>query len=335
MNASIYENCNEEHFYDSSEFRYSISSIFYSFLFIVGFPLNVASLCFLVRGKKRVTEIKIYMISLTIADLLFVTFLPFWIDYYYRRGNWIFSSFMCSLWGSLFYINTYNTIFLLALISFTRYLAVSQPVKVAQSSQNRRGVALTALIWTLTISVALPILINHKDHINKTNGTIRCFEYYQEADTKIKLLILHLVMLLGFIVGFGVVIANSVLILQRLSMTKEILRPSQRLKTRAFRMVLAVFVIYIVCFLPYHIVHLFWTLLVLNFWESKNCTFRKSVNDVHQVALCLMSINCILDPVLYCFLSRRFKQYFKELTQSWRQKCTIRRSSKPEAIQLS
>ncbi|XP_038659246.1 platelet-activating factor receptor-like [Scyliorhinus canicula] len=337
MNASTYlGNCSEEHFYDTSEFRYTITSVFYSFLFIVGLPVNITSLWFLVRGKKGVTEIKIYMISLTVADLLFVIFLPFWIDYSYRKGNWIFSSFMCSLWGSLFYINTYNTILLLALISFTRYLAVSQPVKVAQSTQNVRGFTLTALIWTTTIGAALPTLINHKQHVIGANGSnLRCFEYYQEEGTKIEVLIIHLVMLLGFIIGFGVVIANSALILRRLSIDKKTLGPSHRLKTRAFRMVLAVLVIYIVCFLPYHVVHLFWTILVLNFWKPVDCTTRKSVNDVHQVFLCLMCMNCILDPILYCFLTTSFRQYLNELIQSCSRKGTTRRSPTLQEIQLS
>ncbi|XP_078412868.1 platelet-activating factor receptor-like [Cetorhinus maximus] len=320
MNTSKYSgNCSEEHFYVTSGIRYTASYVFYSFLFIVGLPLNIASLCVLTRSIKGLTEIKIYMISLTVSDLLFVTFFPFWIDYFYRGGNWIFSSFTCSLWGSLFYINTYTTIFFLAVISFTRYLAVSKPVKVAQSRQNARGFALTALIWTTTICFSLPTLINHEDHINETNEKhLKCFEYYRKKDIKTKLLSIHVLMFLGFIVGFGVVITNSVLILRRLSNDRRTFRSSQKLKVRAFRMVLAVLVIYIVCFLPYHMIHLPWTLLVLNFWESGDCTFRKSVNDVHQVFLCLMCINCILDPILYCFLTTGFRQYLEELTQPWK-----------------
>ncbi|XP_067900726.1 platelet-activating factor receptor-like [Heterodontus francisci] len=334
MNNSTHSgNCSEEHFYDTSEFRYQFFTIIYSFLFIVGLPENIAALYFLVRStaNKRLTEVKIYMISLTAADLLFVTFLPFWIDYYYREGNWAFASFMCSLCGSLFYINTYNTIFFLAFISFTRYLAVSQPVKTAQSKQIKRGFALTAFIWTITLFFSLPFLIDNESHLNRKDSKISCFENYREG--KILILIIHLLMLLGFFLSFGVVIANRVLILRKLSVDQEKLRTSQsRLKIRAFRMVFTVLIIYVICFLPHHLVQLPWVLLVLNFWQSDDCAFRKTVNDVHQVTLCLMCINCILDPILYCFLTENFKQYLKELTQSCRRKYILKSSPKPQEI---
>ncbi|XP_020388656.1 platelet-activating factor receptor-like [Rhincodon typus] len=337
MTTSTYlETCNEKQFYHTSEVTYKISATFYSFIVIVGVPENVVALYFLMCNKKELTEAKIYMISLTVADLLFVIFLPFWIDYYYREGDWIFSSVACSLWGSLFYINTYNTIFFLAVISFTRYRAVSQPVKVVQSRQIVRGLALTALIWTLTICFSLPIVINHEDYLVKTNTSHeRCFESYGEKN-KSQIIVIHMLMELGFVVSFGVVAANNVLILRTLSVDQKTLRTSQnKFKTRAFRLVLMVLIIYTVSFLPYHLVHLLWTLLVLNFWKSDDCAFRKTVNDAHHISLCLMCTNCILDPILYCFMTTNFRQYFKELRQSFTRKYILRRNPKPQEIQLA
>uniref|UniRef100_UPI00398E3879 platelet-activating factor receptor-like n=1 Tax=Pristiophorus japonicus TaxID=55135 RepID=UPI00398E3879 len=331
-------NCSEEHLFDTSDFRYTLFPVIYSFLFIVGLPINIAALVFLVRNKatKRLTEVKIYMISLTVADLMFIAFLPFWIDYYNRGGDWKFHSFMCSLCGSLFYINTYNTVFFLALISFTRYLAVYRPVKAARSRRILRGFISTAVIWLATICFSLPTLINSQRHVVRADdGMLRCFESYKQPSTKTELLVMHLLILLGFLASFGVVIANSALILRRLSVDQQLLRISQgRLQKRAFRMVLLVLTIYLFCFLPHHLVQLPWLLLVLNFWKSTDCAFRRIVNDVHQVTLCLMCINCVLDPILYCFLTVNFREYVKGLTQSCRSKCTLSSSPKPQVIQL-
>ncbi|XP_072436228.1 platelet-activating factor receptor-like [Chiloscyllium punctatum] len=336
-NSTRFENCNEKQFYDTSEVTYTVSAIFYSVIVLVGVPENVAALYFLICKRKELTEAKIYMISLTVADLLFVTFLPLWIDYYYRRGNWIFSSFVCSLWGSLFYINTYNTIFFLAAISFIRYRAVSQPVTAAQSRQIVRGSVLTALIWTLTVCFSLPIVINHEDYLFKTNtSNERCFESHEAKDTRTQVIVMHMLMELGFVLSFVVVITNNVLILRLLSAEQKALRTSQnKFKTRASRLVLMVLIIYTVSFLPYHVVHLLWTLLVLNFWKSDDCAFRKTVNDVHHISLCLMCTNCILDPILYCFMTTNFRQYFKKLRLSFTRKCLLGRSPKPQEIQLS
>ncbi|XP_078261993.1 platelet-activating factor receptor-like [Rhinoraja longicauda] len=326
-------NCTRAQYYETSAFKYTFFIVIYSLLFIIGLPENIAACCYLVSNKanKRLTEVKIYMISLTLADLLFITFLPFWIDYYYHNGHWRFPDFTCSFFGSLFYINTYSTLFFLSLISFTRFLAVSRPVKTAQSVQRNRGIGVTVLIWLLIVCCSLYILIDHKKHTNKINSnTTSCFEDYTEGNAKSQLLVIHSLMLLAFVVTLGAVIGNYVLILRRLSTEQAALRvPHRKLKKKAVRMVLTVLVIYMVCFLPYHLIQLPWMLLVLDVVHSNDCLFRKAFNDVHQVTLGLMSINCVLDPVVYCFLTEDFRLYLRELTRYCRGKCAL--GSKPRS----
>ncbi|XP_032881595.1 platelet-activating factor receptor-like [Amblyraja radiata] len=320
-------NCTNDQYYKTSDFKYPFFIVIYSLLFIIGLPVNIAACCYLVSSKanKRLSEVKIYMISLTLADLLYIMLLPFWIDYYYHGGYWRFPAFTCSLFGSLFYINTYSTLFFLSLISFTRYLAVSRPVKTAQSAQRNRGIGVTVLVWLLIVCCSLCILIDNKNHVNKRNdNTTSCFENYTEKNEKTQLLVIHSLMLLAFVVTLGAVIGNYVLIIRRLSREQTALRvPQHKLKKKAVRMVLTVLVIYMVCFLPYHLIQLPWMLLVLNVVHSNDCLFRKTFNDVHQVTLGLMSINCVLDPVVYCFLTEDFRRYLRELTCYCRDKCVL------------
>ncbi|XP_069788163.1 platelet-activating factor receptor-like [Narcine bancroftii] len=322
--------------FEVSEFRNPFFVVIYSILFIVGLPGNLAAFYYFVhnKAKKRLTEVKIYMISLALADLLFIVFLPFWIDYYSHGGHWRFSDFLCSFCGSLFFINTYNTLFFLSLISFTRYLAVSRPVKVAQSKQIQRGGVITVIIWIGTVSPSLKVLVNNKSHIIEINNSKRCFENYFDRDVKTQLLVIHSLMLLGFVLTLGAVIANSVLILRRLSVDRTVLGLHQsKLKKRAFRMVLRVLVVYLVCFLPYHLIQLPWVMLVLDVWESSDCVLRKAFNDAHQVTLGLMTINCALDPIVYCFLTKDFKQHLRDLTRYYMGNCTLKSSSKSQTIQ--
>lgn len=325
-------NCTSDQYYNTSDFKYTFFIVIYSLVFIIGLPVNIAACCYLVRSKanKRLSEVKIYMISLTLADLLYIMFLPFWIDYYLHRGDWRFHTFTCSLFGSLFYINTYSTLFFLSLVSFTRYLAVSRPVKTAQSAQRNRGIGVTVLVWLLIVCCSLCILIDNKKHVNEKNGTMSCFEDYTEGKQWKELLVIHSLMLLAFVVTLGAVISNYVLILRKLSREQTGLRvPQHKLKKKAVRMVLTVLVIYMVCFLPYHLIQLPWMLLVLDVVHSTDCPFRKTFNDVHQVTLGLMSINCVLDPVIYCFLTEDFRRYLRELTRYCRDKCVL--GSKPRS----
>ena len=110
-----------------SEFRYTLFPVFYGIVFILGLLANCYALFILrrLRHSKTMSEICIYMINLTMADLLFVCALPFWIGYYSLGGDWIYSDFMCCVEGLLFFINTYCSILFLAAISVNRYWAIS------------------------------------------------------------------------------------------------------------------------------------------------------------------------------------------------------------------
>ncbi|XP_007892729.1 platelet-activating factor receptor [Callorhinchus milii] len=325
-------NCSKEDFFNTSEFRYIVFPVIYSFIFALGLPANLAALWFLIRrnSNKELSEVKIYMINLTAADLLFIIFLPLWIKYYIQEGNWTSSSFLCSLNGSLFYINTYSSVYFLALISFNRYRAVVHPLRAAQLRQKMRGFIISTGIWIVTIAWSLPVLIYHKEHLNRSNNSnkFRCFENYQDMNSVFKLKVTHSLVLICFVIAFGVVIVTCILILQVLSATQQALGSAQRnLKNRAFRMVIAVMMIFIICFVPHHLLQVPWLLLVLDVWKTEDCKFRKNINDIHQVTSCLMSINCILDPIMYCFLTTNFKQYITQFMQTCRALCSLRRTS--------
>lgn len=85
-------------------------------------------------------------------------------------------------------------------------------------------------------------------------------------------------------------------------------------KRRALQMLLAVVGVFVLCFLPHHIVQGPWTLAVLQIeqgwghveWGRQT---RQALNDAHQITLLLMGLNCILDPVVYCFATRKFRKF--------------------------
>lgn len=330
---------NSTEFLDS-EFRYMLFPVAYSIFFLMGFIANVYVLFVLrcLRQAKAMGEIRIYMTNLTIADLLFVCALPFWISYYSRRGDWVFRDFMCQLTGSLFFINTYVTILFLGAISLNRYWAVTQPLDAASSDHRRRGIIVSIVIWLFTVSMAIPNLTS--PGINLTSGKTQCFEgYHNETDyQKRKVAITHfLIIALFFLVFFLVVVCNFLIARALLSqhtpqskfrsdtiiskksnrtMSSSSKRP-RGVKRRALQMLLAVVGVFVLCFLPHHIVQGPWVLAVLQITEGWGHVgwyqdTRQLLNDAHQVTLVLMGLNCVLDPVVYFFATRRFRRFIKD-----------------------
>ncbi|XP_068608449.1 platelet-activating factor receptor [Brachionichthys hirsutus] len=325
---------NEAGFLDS-EFRYVLFPVIYGIIFILGLFANVYVLFVLrwLREAKAMGEIRIYMTNLTIADLLFVCALPFWIGYYSRHGNWIYADFMCRLTGSFFFINTYCSILFLGAISVNRYWAVTKPLDAASSDHRRRGIIVSVAIWALTIAMAVPHLIVSGINTDENNVT-RCFEGYQNETDSEKTMVAttHFTIIgLFFVVFFLVVICNS-LIARALLSEKPVgeLHPDQAVsvrsnrssmpersravKHRALQMLWAVVGVFVLCFVPHHVIQGPWVLAVLQIeegwghmvWDQST---RQALNDAHQITLALMGLNCILDPVVYCFATRKFRRF--------------------------
>lgn len=312
-----------------SQFRYVLFPTAYGIIFILGLLANLYVLFILrcLREAKAMGEIRIYMTNLTIADLLFVCALPFWIGYYSRHGNWVYTDFMCRLTGSLFFINTYCSILFLGAISINRYWAVTRPLDAASSDHRLRGIIISFIIWVLTVAMAIPYLVSPATNTDE-NQVIRCFEGYQnQTDSEKKMVAATHFAIIGlFFVVFSLVLVCNLLIAQALlssnaksvhlsGSSKSLSSQKPRgVKRTALQMLLAVVGVFVVCFLPHHVIQGAWTLAVLQIKQGWGHVgwgqgTRQALNDAHQITLLLMGLNCILDPVVYCFATRKFRRY--------------------------
>ncbi|XP_030575420.1 LOW QUALITY PROTEIN: platelet-activating factor receptor-like [Archocentrus centrarchus] len=321
-----------------SEFRYVLFPVFYTIFFILGFFANLYMLFVLrcLRQAKAMGEIHIYMTNLTIADLLFVCALPFWISYYIHKGDWKYGDFMCRLMGSFFFINNYGTILFLAAISINRYWAVTRPLDAASSDHRVRGIIVCVSIWVFVLAMSVPFLVSPGVNENFKNNNVirRCFEGYQNetTDKKQTVAVTHfLITGLFFVVFLLVVICNFLIArvlvsqnptlsviqssaaLSKKSTVSSTLKIPRGVKRRALQMLSAVVGVFVLCFLPHHVVQGPWALAVLEIEEgfghvNYSRATRQVLNDAHQITLVLMGLNCILDPVVYYFATGKFRR---------------------------
>ncbi|KAM6953183.1 uncharacterized protein FYW47_013791 [Aplochiton taeniatus] len=97
-------------------------------------------------------------------------------------------------------------------------------------------------------------------------------------------------------------------------------------KRRALRMVLSCFSLFLLCFAPYHINFLLY--LMVSQGIVSHCATRLAVHQFHPVSLCLASVSCCLNPLLYYFLTSEFRRHFSRRTSSF----TSSMASSPLAI---
>ncbi|XP_020374051.1 platelet-activating factor receptor [Rhincodon typus] len=300
-----------------AEFRYTLLPIVYSLVFILGLIGNCYVLWVFKRmtPAKSMTEIKIFMVNLSVADLLFILALPFWVVYYSTKGNWIFGDIPCRVAGCLFFINNYCSIVFLSVISYNRYCAVAYPVETVQYNGRKRGFIISTIIWTVVVGSAIPFLCQRGT--NEVGGVTHCFEGY-DMNSALPVVIIQFILIGAFFIAFLVTIICNFLILNLLSTKAAQPSRSEKVKKQAFRMVCAVITVFCICFVPHHLVQGPWTLTVLEMWRREDCVFRRAVNDAHQITLSLMGLNCTLDPIIYCFLTKKFRKFLTQRLSRWK-----------------
>ncbi|XP_073668430.1 platelet-activating factor receptor-like [Paramisgurnus dabryanus] len=305
----------------ASEFRYTLFPIFYSVIFVLGLAANCYALYVLhkMRDSKAMNEIRIYMTNLTVADLLFVFTLPCWIGYYANNGIWKYSDVVCRIKGSFYFINTYCSFFL-ATININRYWAVTRPLIAASSNCWKRGAIISAGVWGLTLSASIKFLIDPGLQEDRTTANNRCFEGYRnETDsTKNTVATIHFLIIAVFFVVFLIVILCNISIARTL-LSQPISQPRASTGKRfggtkriALKMLFAIVGVFVICFLPHHVVQGPWVLSVLGLREKEwSMKTHQLINDAHQITLMLMGLNCILDPLVYCFATTKFRKYIQ------------------------
>ncbi|XP_060904880.1 putative P2Y purinoceptor 10 [Labrus mixtus] len=86
-------------------------------------------------------------------------------------------------------------------------------------------------------------------------------------------------------------------------------------KRRALRMVLSCSALFLFCFAPYHINFLLYLMVSQDI--VSHCATRLAVLQFHPVSLCLASLSCCLNPLLYYFLTAEFRSHLTRRTSSF------------------
>lgn len=86
-------------------------------------------------------------------------------------------------------------------------------------------------------------------------------------------------------------------------------------KRRALQMVLGCSTLFLLCFAPYHLNFLLY--LMVSQKMMSNCVTQLAVRQFHPVSLCLASLSCCLNPLLYYFLTAEFRLHLTRRTSSF------------------
>ncbi|NXG72518.1 PSYR protein, partial [Baryphthengus martii] len=284
--------CHDDHTLDKYLFPFV-----YSIVMIISIPVNCISLyasCLQVRKKN---ELAVYIFSLALADILYSLILPLWIDYAWNGDNWRLSASLCQISAFLMYMNFYTSAAFLVCISVNRYLALVHPLKLQHLRTRRCSLIVSIIIWLLESILNSVILVKKEvfnDPCNFTNHTL-CYDNYPLEWWQ---------SWINFFRIFSGYLVPLIIILFCYHRIYQVVKCNQATideeKKKVRKLILNITVTFIVCFTPYHVI-----LFIRSIREpyTTDLQILQLLYRVYRITQALSSLNCIADPILYCFVS--------------------------------
>ncbi|XP_056215783.1 putative P2Y purinoceptor 10 [Falco biarmicus] len=283
-------------------FQSTLYATTYTLIFIPGLLANSAALWVLCRFISKKSKAVIFMINLAVADLAHVLSLPLRM-YYYINHTWPFGSFLCQLCFYLKYLNMYASICFLTCISIQRYLFLLHPFR-AKDWKRRYDTAISAAVWLFVGAACFPLLVVRSPALSNSINT--CFSDLgvKQLSPGASIAMVTVAELFGFVLPFSIIACCTWKMWQSLREGPTQLQNTSE-KQKALRMVLMCAAVFFICFTPYHINFPFFMMVIENIIQD--CAVHRSTLRFHPISLCLASLNCCLDPVLYYFMTSEFQ----------------------------
>nr|XP_008101135.2 PREDICTED: proteinase-activated receptor 1 isoform X1 [Anolis carolinensis] len=278
----------------------------YTLVAIVSLPLNImAILVFLIKMKMKKPAI-VYMFSLAFADVLFASMLPFKIAYHFSGNNWVFGPEMCRFVTATFYCNMYCSILLVMVISIDRFMAVVYPMESLSWRTLSRACVVCIAIWIVSIAGVIPLLIMEQTKKIPYLNITTCYDVLSQEDLEGYYFIFFTVFSsLFFFVPLIVCSACYICIIWRLSSSDIAAKQSK--KRRALFLSVAVFSIFVLCFGPTNV------LLLAHYILFSYRSYSGSIYFAYLLCVCISSISCCIDPLIYYYASSECKRHLSNL----------------------
>lgn len=284
----------------------------YILAFIFGLIFNLLTLIPIWQQVQRQNVLGIFLLCLSISDILFIFTMPLWINYYRQDHHWKLGVLSCSVAGFFYYSNMYISIYLLCCISVDRCLVVTYPLRSKTHRTSRYAWAQSFGVYVVVVVLHIIVLFcdNLTDAHDDRNNNDRCYETYPMQRP---IALFNLVRVgIGFLLPLVVLAVSYWGVLATVGQSPG-LTPQAKRKVRMLSF--GVIGIFSICFAPYHILLLIRSLI---FYQSDDhspngtyCTFEQKMHFYFSCTLALSSLNCVVDPVLYALVSNGVQEEVK------------------------
>ncbi|KAM7365456.1 hypothetical protein PAMP_016377 [Pampus punctatissimus] len=275
----------------------------YGIIFIVGLVGNLTSISIYLTKLRPWKSSSIIMVNLALTDLLYVLSMPFLVYYYSNGDSWTLGDFMCRFVRFGFHFNLYGSILFLTCLAVFRYVVVIKPLRAAQVQQKFWGIIACSAVWLIAAAEIIPMLtmISLEERENKTY----CLDFASTIPVEDVHIYAWLLTALGFLLPLVVVFMCYIGIVIHLAKGPY---TTSLFRMRARRVTVLILVVFIVCFLPYHILR---ALRIETRRLSKvSCMFERVVHAAYIISRPLAALNTFFNLALYTLSGDNFRTAF-------------------------
>jgi gastrin-releasing peptide receptor len=306
-----------------------IVPVIFAIIFLVGVIGNTALIFTVLRNKSMRNTPNIFVVSLSIGDLLLLLCSVPFASTFYSVTSWPFGEGLCKFNEFMQTLSLGVSIFTLTALSGDRYIAIVHPMSKHTGKPTLITVVTAVGIWILSVVLAIPDGYTSKlEYVtgymegNSTNSSASdihlsiCLIYpldyppiYGKIHSMARFIIFFVIPL--FIIGLFYALMARILILSSREMPCESMKDSAmnqqqkrqiQARLKVAKVVLSFVIIFVICWLPRHI-------SILAYYHS-DAEFNMFWHVLKITSYCLTYIYSCVNPYALYFLSSQFRKYY-------------------------
>lgn len=276
----------------------------YGFIFLGGILLNGAAAWVFHQVPSKTTFV-IYLKNIVMADIIMSLTFPFKILADAEIGPWQLNAIVCRFSAVLFYLNMYINITLFGLLGLDRCYKVMKPQFTTSVHAVRCSKILCVVIWLLQMLVSLPNMIL-TDKMPIPPDLKSCVKLKSDLGRQWHTVSNYICIGIFWTVFLLLIISYSSIARKIYISHRKFKRNSKQRKKKTNQNIFAIMLVFVICFVPYHICRIPYTLSQISL--TYNCQSGKILFYMKEITLLLSAANICLDPIIYIFLCQPFKE---------------------------
>ncbi|XP_078572867.1 G-protein coupled receptor 54-like [Branchiostoma floridae x Branchiostoma japonicum] len=282
----------------------------------VGVSVNTLVIYIITKYNEMKTPTNHYIVNLAVADLSFLVFCSPFTAYMFATTSWTLGRSMCKFVFYFMQVTVEASCFSMTSLSVDRYFAIVHPITSINYRTPRSALVISTAIWTVALLVSSPLAVNFDlTYVEWHTKNTYCMERWDSLYGQMAYWIS--IMVLTYVLPLAVASWSCMRVIQQLwgsnavypgieQLPFQFRQKALRKKRKVCLMIVAMALMFAICWLPNHLIVL-WQVL-----DPKGFPRNFAMHSFKIFAVTLTYLQSALNPILYVFLGEAFRKNLKK-----------------------